>query len=386
MTMTQILRKKLDSPFIGEQLRLARHYWGRTLNEVAEQIGTSRQYVSQLESGKANPQRGDAVVDMLAQYLCVNEAFFFDRAYRPVAEEQAHFRKLASTKASSKHKVLARAAVLDRVIAFVETRVRLPTIDFPDLSSIHHAEGPEAAAQMLRERWGLGNGPIANMVRVVERAGAVVAFFRDASAEVDALSFVGKRPVVIRNEAKISPFRMRFDIAHELGHLILHEGHVTGDHKSEKEANQFASAFLMPAVAFKSMFKLRGDRIDWSVIREIKLKFLVSKAAVLYRAKSLGLLDELRYKSAVIALRNKGEKLEEAEDRWQEMEKAEVLGQALKVIRDSHSMPVDALISRLNVSLDFLAEVFPMPAWEPVPPVGGPIRLISSHGVVVDDR
>ena len=95
---------------------------------------------------------------------------------------------------------------------------------------------------------------------------------------------------------------MRFDIAHELGHLVLHEGHVTGDRKTESEANRFASAFLLPRSTFVKVFPKRGTRIDWAGIRALKLEFQVSKAAILYRAKSLELLDDDQYRGAVITL------------------------------------------------------------------------------------
>ena len=133
-----------------------------------------------------------------------------------------------------------------------------------------------------------------------DSAGAVVAFFKDASTEVDALSITSRRPVIVRNDAKASPFRMRFDIAHELGHLVLHEGHVTGDRKTESEANRFASAFLLPRSTFVKVFPKRGTRIDWAGIRALKLEFQVSKAAILYRAKSLELLDDDQYRGCLL--------------------------------------------------------------------------------------
>jgi Zn-dependent peptidase ImmA (M78 family) len=352
--------------FNGGQLRLARHYWGATLQDVADAIGKTRQFASQLEAGKAKPTIEDPIVQILAGKLKVAPGFFFKPSGRQIAEEQAHFRKLATTKASTKQTVLARGSVFDEVVEYIDKRVRLPIVDFPDYSGVETAEEIERAAERVRAHWELGLGPISHMVRVVERAGAVVAFFRDASTEVDALSITSRRPVIVRNDAKQSPFRQRFDIAHELGHLVLHEGHVTGDRKTEGEANRFASAFLLPRSTFLKVFPKRGSRLDWAGIRDLKLTFMVSKAAILYRAKSLGLLDDTQYKGAVISLRNRGEAVEEAEDSLVSKEEGEIITQALQVLSNGHGISVQRLASDIDVTSEFLAEIIPLPNDVPI--------------------
>lgn len=346
--------------FNGGQLRLARHFWGKTLNDVAIDIDKTRQYVSQLETGKAKPRSDDPIVLSLADSLQVMPAFFYKSAGTLLSEDQAHFRKLATTKTSTRQRVLAMGTIFDQVVEFIDTKVRLPDVDFPDESGAHTAEEIELAAERVRRHWSLGVGPIAHMVRVVERAGAVVAFFNDASTEVDALSITSRRPVIVRNDAKASPFRMRFDIAHELGHLVLHEGHVTGDRKTESEANRFASAFLLPRSTFLKVFPKRGTRIDWAGIRALKLEFQVSKAAILYRAKSLELLDDDQYRGAVITLKNRGEAIQEAEDAFCQKEEAEIVTKALEVLRVHHKLGRDAVAKQLDVNPALLAEILPV--------------------------
>lgn len=351
----------MDGIFKGSQLRLARHYWGKTLNDIAEAIGCTRQYVSQLENGKGKLRLDDPITEALSTALKVTPTFFFKPVGVSLSEEQAHFRKLATTKTSMKQKILARGTVFDQLVEFIDTKVRLPLVDFPDYSGAETAEEIELAAERLRSYWGLGLGPISHMVRVVERAGAVVAFFQDASTEVDALSIVSRRPVIVRNDAKQSPFRLRFDIAHELGHLVLHEGQVTGDRKTETEANRFASAFLLPRTTFIKAFPRRGSRLDWTGISRMKMDFQVSKAAILYRAKSLGVIDEYQYRGAVIYLKNQGENIEEKEDPLCSKEQAETMQSALKVLRQNHEMNHRALAIYLDVTSDFLAEIVPPP-------------------------
>lgn len=350
---------EMDGTFKGSQLRLARHYWGKTLNDIAEEIGKTRQYVSQLENSKGNLRLDDPTTKDLACFLHVAPTFFFKPVGVSLSEEQAHFRKLATTKTSMKQKVLARGTIFDQLVEFIDTKVRLPTVDFPDESGAETTEEIEQAAERLRAHWGLGFGPISHMVRVVERAGAVVTLFQDTSTEVDALSITSRRPVIVRNEAKQSPFRLRFDIAHELGHLVLHEGQVTGDRKTESEANRFASAFLIPRSTFLKAFPRRGSRLDWIGISKMKMDFQVSKAAIVYRARSLGLIDDYQYRGAVIYLKNQGEGITEKEDPYCIREQPETIAAALKVLYEHHGITHDALAENLGVTPEFLLEILP---------------------------
>ncbi|HHA2820794.1 TPA: helix-turn-helix domain-containing protein [Stenotrophomonas maltophilia] len=359
--MNALFPNRQQPVFNGAQLRTARHFWGMTLQEIADAISTTRQFVSQLETGKAKPGRSDAIVQALANVVEVHPDFLFRSEREQVHEEQAHFRKLAATKASTRQMVLARGSIFGQVVDFIAKRVRLPDVNIPDHSNCTSAEQIERAAELTRMHWELGLGPISHMVRVVERAGIVVAFFNEASAQVDALSIASKRPIIVRNDAKKSPFRQRFDIAHELGHLVLHEGQVTGDRKTESEANRFASAFLLPRSTFAKAFPRKGTRLDWAGIRQLKLTFGASKAAILYRARSLDLIDENQYRSAIITLKNRGEAIEEAEDGLVPNEISELIPKSLDVLRNAHGIGFADLAQALLISPDFLKQIMTRP-------------------------
>jgi Zn-dependent peptidase ImmA (M78 family)/transcriptional regulator with XRE-family HTH domain len=357
--------------FNGAQLRTARHFWGMTLQEIADAISTTRQFISQLETGKAQPGRSDAIVQALANVVEVHPDFLFRSEREQVHEEQAHFRKPAATKASTRQMVLARGSIFGQVVDFIAKRVRLPEVNIPEHLDCTSAEQIERAAELTRVHWGLGLGPISHMVRVVERAGIVVAFFNEASAQVDALSIASKRPIIVRNDAKKSHFRQRFDIAHELGHLVLNEGQVTGDRKTETEANRFASAFLLPRSTFAKAFPREGTRLDWAGIRQLKLAFGASKAAILYRARSLDLIEENQYRSAIITLKNRGEAIEEAEDGLIANEISELTPKSLYVLRNAHGTSFADLAKALLISPDFLKQIVTRPNEELGPRILG---------------
>jgi len=345
--------------FEGSQLRLARHYWGKTLNDIAEEVGKTRQYISQIENGKAGKNISDDTVELLAKCLKVTPGFFYMQTPPGPSEDQAHFRRLSSTKVNTRLKVLARGTIFRQLANYIDKHVTLPDVDFPDHSGSATFEEIERASERTRSYWGLGLGPIDNMVRVVEHAGALVTFFRDASTEVDALSIPSSRPIIVRNDAKESPFRQRFDIAHEMAHLILHEGIVTGDRTTETEANRFASAFLLPRSTFSKVFRSRGRRLDWQCIIDIKMQFGTSKAAVLYRAKALGLISENTYKGGVIYLKNSGQSKQEDEDSFTEREQAELLINSLKVINEHFGVSFYDLAYEIGVQPELLGNVMP---------------------------
>jgi len=186
------------------------------------------------------------------------------------------------------------------------------------------------------------------MTRVAECAGAIVTSFGGVSADVDALSSVLKRPVIVRNDAKDSPGRLRFDIAHEVGHLIMHEGIVTGCKQTESQANRFASAFLLPRASFAKEFRI-GQRMDWRMLSALKERWGVSKAALLYRARQLNLLSESRYKGHVITLK-KYEAKKEKDDHLISMEKSELIKDAMQNYVLEYGRSIQELASELCIS------------------------------------
>ena len=154
----------------------------------------------------------------------------------------------------------------------------MPAVNFPVIereynSSCYSNSEIELAAEECRKTWGLGlTTPIAKMTRVLENAGVVITQFNGVSEKVDALSLNRKFPIIVRNDAKESVCRMRFDLAHECGHFVLHDGVETGDQITESEANKFASAFLFPRAAFINEFiSAKNTRLDWKLIYKLKI-------------------------------------------------------------------------------------------------------------------
>lgn len=339
--------------FDGERLRLARVAKGSTLDELGGRVSATRQYLNQLEQGTKLPT--EAMIEALAAALGVTARFFTLPARGGVSSEQCHFRKQRTTPVSIVSQVLARGTLLDGFIDRLDRALELPRVSFPDIPVKSMAD-IEDAAEQTRGTWLLGTGPISSMMRVVENAGAVVSFFSGVSERVDALSIDRPRPMIIRSEAKPSACRLRFDLAHECGHLVMHRGVVTGDKITEDQANRFASAFLLPRSAFIHEFP-RGRMLNWQIIFKMKLRWKVAASAILRRGYDLKMLSADQYRTGYIHLSKTGQRKFEHFDDAIVAEEPELLSSAMAMLEQAYPGAVRRIAADAGLEDDMFESV-----------------------------
>lgn len=335
--------------FYGDKLRLARLLAGLSLDELGGHVATSRQFVHQLETGAKEPT--DEMLDALAAALAVMPAFFKMPATNPVREEDCHFRRLATAPRSLVAQTVARGTALEVLVDALEGQVRMPIVDFPEEARPASLDAIERTAENARRHWGLGlDGPITSMMRVVENAGAVVAHFDDLTDRIDALSMARRRPIIVRSTAKAAGARLRFDLAHEVAHLIMHQGIVTGDSVTEGEAHRFAGAFLIPRTAFAREFPRSRRTLDWNALFTMKLRWKVSVRAIVRRAFDLGLIDAAQYRTANIQLVKTGQAKAEHHDERIAVEEPELLRAAINWISNRDRTALYSLLVDLGMT------------------------------------
>ncbi|MDI1225321.1 MULTISPECIES: XRE family transcriptional regulator [Acinetobacter] len=344
----------MTTEFNGLELKLLRQFNELSLDDLGTKLDCTRQYLHKVETGQTLPN--DQFIEKVANYFNVPHSFF-TQLKSVLQEDQIHFRSNRTAKVSFKQIVIARGEYIKRLTEYLDSKLRLPKYDIhnSDDDLVAHDPVIEYIAEQCRDKWGLGLGPISNMVRLCETHGIIVTTFPSVSKEVDALSLATKRPVFVRNEAKESICRQRFDLAHELGHLVLHDGIVTGDRLTESQANHFASALLIPQVMMRTHFPTwyKNGRYNWSKLSEFKQTWKVSKAAILYRAKQLGLLTSEQYTSGVIYLKKTGEGINEKEDHLIPMEKPELL-QACFILLAKKKIFAEDIAAALEINVNFL--------------------------------
>lgn len=341
--------------FNGDNLRIARLMSGISLNELGERVGNTRQYIHQLETTDKKIPTPD-LIEALAYELNVESAYFGYPIGIQVKEEECHFRKKKSTLVSSRRECAARATLLNKLIQTLEEYLELPSVSFPqfEVSSLVAAE---QASSECRKFWNLRDGPINNMVRVAENAGAIVSTFGDISEKVDALSINRGRPIIILNTTKNSP-RIRMDIGHELSHIVCHDGIETGDRETEAQADHFASHLLLPRAALIREYTSRSkSRIDWNSIYSIKIKWGISIRAIIYRLNQYGMITPSQYRTANIYLSKRGFTKEEPYDNRISLDYPELLPNSLSLLLKSYGLSFGGLLKELGVKVKFLVDL-----------------------------
>ncbi|MDF1624319.1 MAG: XRE family transcriptional regulator [Pseudohongiella nitratireducens] len=341
--------------FNGDNLRLARLMSGKSLNELGECVGATRQYIHQLETTCKKSPTAD-LLEALAYELRVHPEFFSNSIGNLVKEEECHFRKQKSTLVSSRRECAARATLLNRMIDTLEEYLDLPVVNFPQFEATTLKEVEEAASA-ARVYWKLGEGPIVNLVRVAENAGAIVSSFGKVSEKVDALSLHRDRPIIVLNYDKSSP-RIRMDTSHEMSHIILHRGIETGDRETESQADYFASHFILPRQALLAEYRSRSKtRIDWNAIYSIKVKWGISARAIVYRLNQLAIISPSQYRTANIHLSKTGQTKEERFDDHVPIDRPELLPTGLSLLVESYGPTLGGLLNEVNVTAEFLADL-----------------------------
>lgn len=291
---------------IPARIRQARESRGYTTSELAELIDVSKQTISQYEMGKITPSnRAMLQLSTALEYPIV----FFEKEYPHsiMSSGPVFFRSRKTTKVKAKKAAIAKISIFKEIADYFEQYLDFPPVNLPEVDYLDNRkdltlEQIEQYAMVLRKCWGLGDGPIPNLMNVVQKNGIMVSEMRLGYSKIDAFSvFKDGRPYIFLSGDKESNAKMRFSIAHELGHLVMHSDIVSDeeldkkviDEKLEYEANKFAAAFLLPSKSFSG--EVTSSSIDYFI--RLKGKWLSSIASMIYRCDDLGLLSEnqIRY-------------------------------------------------------------------------------------------
>lgn len=338
--------------FNGQRLTMARQLAGLRKARLAELIGMSPASVTGWESGAKRPNR--ATVAKLALALRVEPQFFAGGP--PPHIEKPHFRSLRSTPQVAQDEAEAYGQFVTEVTGLLEKVVELPEASLPDLpvAPDEADASPEEVAREARDFFGVAPGPIQHVVRLAERAGVVVVFSEPGVAAIDAYSLhTGTRPIIVLNPVKKDYYRQRFDVAHEIGHLIMHHDAEPGGKIAEEQANRFAAEFLMPAEEIALHLPATTASRGWGKLAELKEHWGVSLAALLYRARTLGVMRDVTYRNAMIRMSQNGWRRAEP-GRISSLEAPSMLARAREVINEA-GIDDQQFLSGTGLPLDLFA-------------------------------
>ena len=286
--------------FNPDMLILAREAEPMTQKELAEATGITQSLISKYESGVAVPTPNG--IAALARALGVREGFFaFAEKRYQFGSSCTYHRRQQSLQAKQLSKLLADLNILRLHVARmassidIETDITIPRMDLEDYDG-----DVRAIAANARMALQIPPGPIPSMIGVLESAGVIVVNRSFETRKLDAVSqWVAPLPPVFMLNSDTPVDRQRFTLAHELGHLIMHQS-PTGN--MEAEADAFAAEFLMPADDIRPHLEgLKPGRLAG-----LKLVWRVSMAALTRRARDLGCITDSQYTAIYKLLSQQG--------------------------------------------------------------------------------
>jgi len=291
-----------------DMIQLARESRGLNRTKLAKSVDVTQQYISQIETGQRSPS--DDVMERICKTLKYPLAFFAQHDdVLGIGMSVFFYRKKASTKVADIRRLEAevniRCLQVRRLLSEVD--IHTPTrSEFLDIDE--HGGDAEKIAALVRASWRLPVGPVKNLVRAIEKAGGIVFKFPFGTREIDAVSQwpVDTPPLFFVN-ADAPADRMRFSLAHELGHVVMHQ---TASETMEDEANRFASEFLMPSK------EIAPDLGGMTLGKAASMKPLwrVSMAALIRRARDLGRTSQRDYQRLMRRLSTTGQRKRELVD------------------------------------------------------------------------
>lgn len=284
--------------FQGDKLKLIRELHLLTLSELSKRLDVSLQAISMWESNKKKPTFENIL--KLEDVLNVPRSFFFQNEVElPVKTGASFFRKGAAV--SKKYQIQVER-VID-LFSIVEKRINKEVVLPNEISEMKlnlenfkqiNFEEIENLAEKVRTKFLLGDGPISNMTLLCEKIGARVLFYNLESNKIDALTKeIDNKFYIIINKERTSSARIRFNLAHELGHILLHSSYnqsvlnnSSHNKRIEAEANFFAGCLLLPEAGFS----LDLAYSNLSYLTSLKKHWKVSIQAIIYRGEQLGLI------------------------------------------------------------------------------------------------
>ena len=290
-----------------KQLILAREARGISQTNLARMINFSQGIISKIENEVSPPTM--EYVERVSNATDFPISMFFQDEYPIYGLNTGFHRKNANASIRLLKKIQAIVNLhINRI------RILLNSVDIPDFMNPyptmhydHHI--PEIASKLIREQWKLPLGPVGNLTRVLEKAGIIVISEDFGSKNIDGFSINpdGLPPIIFVN-AFFPGDRLRFTLAHELGHLMMHSAIPTME--MEKEANRFAGAFLMP----KEVVREQLRELSLERLALLKPYWRVSMQALLYRAKDLRISSDRHRKQLWTQLTTLGYKEKEPEE------------------------------------------------------------------------
>jgi Zn-dependent peptidase ImmA (M78 family)/DNA-binding XRE family transcriptional regulator len=316
-------------------IEMARKASGQTQKALSEMLGIAQGQLSKIEKGLSSPD--EATLNALSQALMRPLSFFYKDEYMRPTTTALHRKKQSSSK-KQEDQLIAFANIVrmsvDSLLDAFELHGNVPRLDLDD----YHGD-PARVAKAIRYYWKMPMGPIQNLYQLLEDKGIFIFEFDFGTTKMDAFTLTGSTvPVIMLN--KVFPLdRKRRTLAHELGHIVMHD--LPGDNV-EKEADLFANEFLLPEQ------DIREDlyRLNLKKAGMLKPWWRASMMSLIVRARELDIISDRSYKSLCVQMSRSGYRKVEPVALEQNNEKPTLF----------HDL-IESHVKELGYSLESLSEI-----------------------------
>ncbi|BFK81303.1 XRE family transcriptional regulator [Clostridium baratii] len=339
-----------------DKIKEAREARGLSLAQLSDKIGVSSQAISKYEKGEIVPT--PSVLLKMVDVLNFPISFFSTNDTNKLMNQTIYFRSNKNLTNKLKKACKIRIKWINNMYNFINNYFDLPMLDLPDLGEIDidtlDLMRIEEIANKLRNYWNLGDYPINNLLDILQKKGFVITKLEIGSKKIDAFSiWENDVPYIFIGSEKDSAVRSRFDLAHELAHLILHKDLSEEDFEEEKDilekqADAFAGAFLLPRESFNK--EMITSSIDSFIL--IKRKWKVSVAAMIRRAQDIDILSDNQIKYLKSQMVKYGYYKKEPFDDILEPEKPYLFKQAFEILVDNKILTKEEILDIVKLNKD----------------------------------
>lgn len=342
--------------FNKEKLIEARDARGLTQIALSESVNVTKQHISSIETGKKIPT--NSLLNEISKSLQVPLDFFYKESIT-LDESVVFYRHMHATTNTARRIILAKLKWLIQINNFLDEFIEkkeivLPPVEIDEPLKLSFDDIDDFAIT-TRKFWGLGLGPISDLTLLLENNGFIIGKGSVYSDKLDGCSFHDKNTdirYILLALDKENPTRTRFDLAHELGHHILHKNIIktnitsTQDFKLiEDQAHRFASSFLFPEPSFVQ--DLTYPSLDELLL--LKNKWKISISAMIFKLKDLGIIDTKSCTNLYIQMSKKGWRKNEPLDDILEMEEPVFLKRSIKLLISEGILTKDDILNEFSL-------------------------------------
>lgn len=346
--------------------------------ELADKVRVTEQAIWQYEKNYVSPKL--AIINKFKSLFHVKASYFLEDDFLSLYPNTVNDKSIAyrsdsiNTHFKSQSETM-HVRFMDAFLKIIEQKIIYPenlikeirneVIEFINLNvDICRDDQIKHIAALARNKMGLSKASNQNLLFFLEKSGVFI-YEKHIGENIDAYSLWTEddRAYIVLGTIRKTAARRNFDLAHELGHLLLHYTHeftiqdADTNKTLEQEANFFAGEFLLPEEQFMNECKMINKKSNPDAYIDLKRKWEVSLQAIAIRLFKLELINYQQYRYYYMLINKKGYKTLEPLDDEIPVKNPTKIKSILQLIFDEKLYTVTGLLDVLKVDVTYLTQL-----------------------------